>query len=304
MIEDHITQWFGLPVEEFGPNAVYGTKIYRFGFSYETEDSFDPDALAKYLDDHRVETIKAIVLGMPGEAGETFEKTIEVLVANSAKLTGLRGIFLGDIIQEENEMSWIEQGDVGKILAAFPHLEELRVRGGQGLSITPTTNPGLKRLIIETGGMPKSVLQSLAKCKLPKLEHLELWLGDDGYGWDGSLEDIKPLIEPGLFPSLKSLGLSNSVIQNEIAAAIADAPILDQLASLDLSKGVLTDEGAKPLLASARVRQLPSLDLHHNYLTEATIKLFNMMDTKVNTADQQEPDVWDGEANYYVAVGE
>lgn len=304
MIDDHMTRWFDLPVEDYQPGAGYGTTIQRFGFSYENEDDFDPEALATYLADPRAASIKALVFGMPGEAGETFDDVIRILVENAPRLTSLRGIFLGDILQEENEMSWIEQGDIGLILAAFPNLEELRVRGGTSLELTPCGNPGLRRLVIETGGLPTAVLHNLARCTFPNLEHLELWLGDDGYGWDGGVDDVLPVIEPGLFPKLKSLGLRNSMIANELAAAVAVAPVLGQLEALDFSGGTMTDEGAEALLASPGIRALKSLNLYRNYLSDDIIPRLETLGPQVNTADQEEPDDWDGEPHYSVAVGE
>lgn len=304
MIDDHMTQWFGLPVEDFQPGAVYGTRIQRFAFSYEHEDSFDPDALKTYLADPRVATVKALVFGMPGEAGESFDTTIDVLVENAPRLSALRGIFLGDILQEENEMSWIEQGDIGRILAAFPHLEELRTRGGTHLELSPCENPGLKRLILETGGMPTEVLHQLARCTFPNLEHLEIWLGTDDYGWDGTLDDVLPLLEPGLFPKLKSLGIRNSMIADEVAVALADAPIVDQLEALDFSGGTMTDAGAEALIASPRIRRLARLNLYRNYLTEATLPRLLLLGPTVDVDGQEEPDDWDGAPHYYVAVGE
>ena len=303
MIDDHLTQWFGLPVEEYAPNPNYGTVIHRLGFSYDDE-SFEPAVLDAYLSDPRAATIKAIVLGMPGEGGETFEAVYDVLIKHAPRLTALRGIFAGDILQEENEMSWIEQADAGRLLAAFPALEELRIRGGTNLSFTPCDHANLKSLIIETGGIPSVVLHDIARCNFPNLEHLEVWLGTDEYGWDGVLEDVLPMLDPGRFPKLKSLGLRNSEIANEIAELVASAPVIDQIQSLDLSGGTMTDEGAEHLLASDKIRKLSSLNLHRNYLTDATIPRLNALGPKVDTDGQEEPDKWDGEDHYYVAVGE
>lgn len=304
MIDDHLTEWFGQKVEEYKPGAGYGLSIPRFGYSYDDEDAFSPEIVTAYLADPRAATIKALVFGMPGESGESFSTVIGILVDHAAKLPALRGIFLGDIVQEENEMSWIEQGDIGLILAAFPKLEELRVRGQSSLELSPCTNESLKRLIIETGGMPTAVLHNLARCSFPNLEHLELWLGDDGYGWDGDVDDVLPAIEPALYPKLKSLGIRNSMIADELAPAVANAPILGQLEELDLSLGTMTDAGAEALIASEKVRRLKSLNLHRNYLTDATIARLKGLGPNVDIGGQEQPDDWDGEPHYYVAVGE
>lgn len=304
MIDDHLQEWFGQKVEEYQPGAGYGLSIPRFGYSYDDEDAFSPEIVTAYLADPRAATIKALVFGMPGESGETFDAIIGILVDHAAKLPALRGIFLGDILQEENEMSWIEQGDIGLLLAAFPKLEELRVRGQASLQLSPCTNECLKRLTIETGGMPTAVLHNLARCSFPNLEHLELWLGDDGYGWEGDVDDVLPVIEPALFPKLKSLGIRNSMIADDLAAAIANAPVLGQLEALDLSLGTMTDAGAEALIASEKVRNLKSLNLHRNYLTDATIVRLQGLGPTVDVGGQEKPDDWDGEPHYYVAVGE
>jgi len=299
MINDHMTQWFGLPVQEFDAENPDYSVISRLGFSYDDE-SFTPQVLADYLDDPRAASLPALVLGMPGENGETFENVYNIIVERASKLQNLRGIFLGDILSEENEMSWIEQADVGPILAAFPNLEELRIRGGNGLKLTPGSNPNLKRLYIETGGMPAEVLRNVARCSLPQLEHLELWLGEENYGWDGSIDDVHPVIEPGLFPNLKSLALKNSEIENEIAELMATAAIVGQLEYLDLSDGTMTDEGAEKLISSEAIRGLIGLDLHRNFLTDATIPRLKTLCERVDVSDQETAD----DDYYYVAVGE
>ncbi|MDB6080113.1 MAG: hypothetical protein JWO82_3860 [Akkermansiaceae bacterium] len=298
-----MTEWFGLPVEEYQTGAKPGAVIHRLGFSYDDE-SFTTEVLEAYLALPEAPAMKAIVLGMPGDAGASFDEAIQALVAGAPRLTALRGIFLGDILQEENEMSWIEQGDVGLILAAFPNLEELRVRGGAHLLLTPCTNAGLKKLVIETGGLPAAVLQQISASSFPNLEHLEVWLGTDEYGWNGSLDDVMRLLEPGQFPKLKYLGLRNSEIADEIAPAVANDPLLDQLEELDLSGGTLSDAGAEALIASPRVRKLAKLNLYRNYLTDATLPRLAALGPRVDVGGQEEPDDWDGEPHYYVAVGE
>ena len=49
-------------------------------------------------------------------------------------------------------------------------------------------------LIVESGGLHGEVLRQLAAADLPALTHLELWLGDDAYGWDGAVGDVEPFL--------------------------------------------------------------------------------------------------------------
>lgn len=303
----HLENWFGLPVEaatsetEFEPARV----IYRFGYSYDVEEN-PLEIFELFLESPNVAETVAIVFGMDAEGGSdtTQGGFIDRLEKDRVKLPKLRGVFLGDIIQEENEMSWIKQDDISRALRIFPNLEELRARGQDGLKFQACRHTGLKRLVIETGGMPKEVLHGIEGSAFPELVHLELWLGTDEYGFDGSIADVLPLLNPELFPKLRHLALGNSHLQNEVAAAVAGSPILNQLESLDLSLGVLTDEGAVPLLTSDRLGNLRKLNLHRNYLTKVMADRFLSLGIEVDVGGQDQPDQWNDEAHYYVAVGE
>ena len=59
---------------------------------------------------------------------------MEALINARGRLTGLRGLFLGDIPYEDCEISWINQTDLTPLFAAFPRLEHFRSRGGEGLA--------------------------------------------------------------------------------------------------------------------------------------------------------------------------
>ncbi|MES2922953.1 MAG: STM4015 family protein [Verrucomicrobiota bacterium] len=303
----HLENWFGLPVEEASGDTDFqpSRKIYRFGWSYDHEE--DPlENLKRFLTSPGAGETVAVVFGMDNESGSdtSQDKFLDLLEECRADLPKLRGIFLGDITQEENEMSWIKQTDISRALRLFPNLEELRARGQDGLQFSACRHLGLKKLVIETGGMPKAVLHGLAGSAFPELEHLELWLGTDEYGFDGSISDVLPLLSPEVFPKLKHLALGNSHIQNEVAAAVAGSPILDQLESLDLSLGVLTDDGAVPLLTSERLGNLKKLNLHRNYLSKVMAGRFLSLGIEVDVGGQEEPDQWNNEPHYYVAVGE
>lgn len=301
--QSHLETWFGLPVEEaskdtdFQPEGV----IYRFGYNYDNEE--DPlKVLELFLNHPAARTAVAIILGMDNESGSdtTQSQFLELLEKHRAQLPALRGLFLGDIVQEENEMSWIKQDDISQALRLFPALEELRSRGQDGLQFQAGRYGALKTLVIETGGMPKAVLQGLADSEFPALERLELWLGEESYGFDGGVEDVLRVLNPAIFPKLRHLALGNSEIAGELVDAIADHPILDQLEILDLSLGTLTDDEAAPLLVSDRVKKLRKLNLHRNFLSKEMSALFQDLGIEVDTEGQEEPD----DDYFYVAVGE
>ena len=99
-------------------------------------------------------------LGRPGPGHrrrlvgrQTYETTIPLapFIEAADRLTGLTALFLGEMTCEENEISWIQQGDVTPLLRAFPRLEVLRVRGGEGLELQPGTLPGPARAGLRVG---------------------------------------------------------------------------------------------------------------------------------------------------------
>ncbi len=104
---------------------------------------------------------------------------VEALVAARESLPNLRALLLGDIISEENEISWIQQSDVTPLFDAFPELEHFQVRGGMGLGIGTLRHQNLRSLVVETGGLDREVVRGIGSSDLPRLEHLELWLGSE-----------------------------------------------------------------------------------------------------------------------------
>ena len=54
---------------------------------------------------------------------------VAALLATQLHLHG----WLGDILSEECEISWLYQADLTELLAAFPNLEHFRSRGGRDL---------------------------------------------------------------------------------------------------------------------------------------------------------------------------
>ncbi len=99
------------------------------------------------------------------------------------------------------------------------------------------------------------------------IKNAEALPGVEGYGFDGSLDDVMALASKDLFPQLTHLGLMNSEEQDDIARR-AGKYIPPQLNVLELSCGTLTDNGAEALLEHKdRIAHLETLDLHHHYLT-------------------------------------
>jgi Leucine Rich repeat len=196
------------------------------------------------------------------------------------------------------------QSDVSPLLTAYPQLEYLQVRGNQGLSLGALQHDRLKSLVVETGGLSVNVVREVCNAQLPELEHLELWLGIEDYGGDTTVDDLQPILSGQLFPKLRYLGLRDSEIADEIAIALASAPVLEQIQVLDLSLGVLRDVGAEALIDNAAIAQLEKLDIHHHYVSEELVARLEELGIELDASDRQEEDEYDGESYFYVAVSE
>jgi len=309
MIDDHASKFYGLPVVEFEPQlGIENPRNQVYRLAYNGDDKFQ-DMLDRFFNTPNVIEIQALIIGDWSSDDYYTSDTnpdflLLQLIEQRNKLPNLKALFIGDITSEECEISWILQTDYAPLLQAFPQLEQLRVCGSNGLGFSQLEHNNLKTLIIESGGLPETVIQSIIDAKLPALEHLELWLGEKEYGFDGDIETIKPLLETGRFPKLRYLGLRDSEIVDEIAIEIATAPILNQLDVLDLSLGILTDKGAQALLNSERIKSLKKLDLHHHYMSTSMMEKLKRLDIEVDVSEQEEDEYDDGEIYRYVAVSE
>ncbi|MFC6680091.1 STM4015 family protein [Nonomuraea ferruginea] len=187
-------------------------------------------------------------------------------------------------------------------MEAYPRLTRLEVRGGSGLGLSPVRHQALRILRVETGGLPGEMTRAIAASDLPALEHLELWLGEENYGGDTAVSDLAPILSGERLPALRHLGLQDSEIQDEIAAAVATAPVVARLESLGLSMGALTDAGAESLLTGQPLTHLRALDLHHHYLTASMMRRVAdaLPGVRVDLSEQETPE----EDWRYIAVSE
>ncbi|MEU8718540.1 STM4015 family protein [Streptomyces sp. NPDC048663] len=320
-IRSHLQEFHELPAFPF-PDAADGpldvtalpspeTVAWRVAVdSYESEESW-PDAFARFLAAVDTEQVRALIVGAWNNAYDNGPaEVIEALVAARDRLPELRALFLADIVMEECEISWIIQGDVSPVLEAFPRLEEFGVRGGNQLCFPIVRHERLRRLTVETGGIPADVVRSVAGSDFPALVHLDLWLGTSEYGGSCELGDLEPLFAGTRLPALKHLALRNSEIQDAICSALSSAPVVARLDALDVSMGVLTDDGATALLSGQPLTHLKSLDLHHNYLSaELHARLQETLephgvDVRADQDDAYADEEEDGTVWRFVAVGE
>lgn len=307
-ISKNLTRWGGYNVVQWqvgDPLPDPQTSVARITTDWDSEKGW-VEQFREFLALPGVEQIRGLVVGMwAGDDVEVDSSAVqEALVAAREGLPQLRALFIGDITYEECEVSWIQNTDLSPLLSAYSNLTHFGVRGGNGLSLGQLDLPELLELQVQAGGLSAEVVREVMTARLPRLEHLELYLGTDDYGATSSIDDLTPILDGTLFPNLKYLGLKNSDYQDAIAQVIADAPVLDGLETLDLSMGTLSDEGAQALLGSERVKALKKLDLHHHFMSDEMLQKLKGLGVQVDVSEQEDSDEDDGEVWRYVALGE
>jgi hypothetical protein len=306
-IYEHLTTLAGEPVVDWNPSKPDPNHTtYRISLSYDDEGVQWTDRFAAFLDAVPTQQVKGLVVGAWEEMFEdgASAKIVEALVIARDRLPNLRALFFGDIVSEECEISWIRQTDISALFDAYPALNYFCVRGAAGLQLGALQHQNLISLIIQSGGLDAAITRAVLKADLPALEHLELWLGTPDYGGDTAIADLEPLLSGTRFPRLHYLGLRDSEIADQIAIAIAQAPILERIRVLDLSLGTLGDEGAAALLTSPLIPKLEKLDLHHHFCSDETVARLQQLGVEVDVSEQEEPEEHGGEVWRYVSVGE
>jgi hypothetical protein len=153
-------------------------EISRLSISYEDSEAgvTFSTLLDRFLAEPAAARAPGLVIGawdfesMNGPEGSV--GVVKALVAARDRLPNLRALFLGDIVFEECEISWINQSDVSPILGAYPALEHFRVRGATGLSLGTLRHDRLKSLVVESGGLFPAVIAEVAAADLPQLGSL------------------------------------------------------------------------------------------------------------------------------------
>ncbi|MFI1991734.1 STM4015 family protein [Actinoplanes sp. NPDC020271] len=296
-INEHLTTFAGLPIVEVDDErepadpAAVAWRIDMEDFEADVPE-FEA-ALEKVLERAGPGGPAALVVGEWGSAYDS-EFPAELLMRDVTRFSALRALFIGEMTYEQCEISWINHNDLTPLLEAFPQLERLWVRGSQGLELKPGHYPGLRELVLQSGGLPASVIRAVSACDLPGLEHLELWLGVAAYGGDARADDLATILGGRSLPALRHLGLCNAEIADEVAAAVAAAPVVARLDRLDLSLGALGDAGAEALLAGQPLTHLATLDLHHHFMSAEMAQrvVDELPGVAVDVSDQQKEERW------------
>ncbi|UIX33446.1 STM4015 family protein [Streptomyces sp. GQFP] len=282
--DHHLEGLYGLPAFTFPapgettrlpePDAV----AWRIGYERWTSEEPWAETFGRFCAEVDTTRVRALIVGNWHDMeSDDPSEVIEALLSKRDRLPALRSMFLGDITDIECKLSRISQTDVTPLLAGFPALEEFGVRAGEGVSMEGVMrlefpalrHTALRRLTVESSGLPVEVVRGVGASDLPALEHLELWLGSSDEGVDCcEVADLEPILSGARLPRLRHLALRNSEILDEVAAAMASAPVVARLDVLDLSLGTLGDDGAAALLGGQPLTHLKRLDLHHNFLSE------------------------------------
>lgn len=302
-------------VEEFNPQVGITDPIgtaYALVEEWWRRQEELPNLFKILIKDSQVSKIQALLCQM--SCHDSCSLLVNALVTCKEQLSSLKAVFIGDMHDYEYKTSDVELSNMSPVLAAYPNLEVLQVRGctigdDYGLEFSPLRHERLKTLIVETGyELSRLIIDQICALELPALEYLELWLGSDEYYYysgdyseEGcsieysALKNLMPIISGEAFPELKYLGLCSSEYSDAIAEAIVDSPLINRLAVLDLSMGTLTDEGAKALLNCPAINRLHTLNVAGNILSTTMIQRLSQLNCQVIAQPQQES----GENRYY-----
>lgn len=283
-----------------GDKPAGGDVVYRLTQDYDSAES-QRDLLDSFLAQIDPSTLEALIIGAWSEAQEESPQGyLDALIEYRDRLPALKALFIGDMTYEDCEISWIIQTSYNPLLAAFPQLQSLRIRGSSSLELQAFQHDALEELAIECGGLPKTIVEAIAASTLPALNHLELWLGSDNYGFDGGLETYQRLLAQIGPERLRYLGLRDSEITDELAVWLAQQPWLGTLRTLDLSLGTIGDLGAQALAESPNLGTIERIDLSHHYISPQWQQKLSALPCAVILDDHEDED--DGDR--YVAVSE
>ena len=183
-----------------------------------------------------------------GDWGEVLEEPppIAALAAAADELPALRVLELGDIVFDDVHLHYISQADVTPLLAAWPDLEVLLVRGGTDndlIGMAPIRHTGLRRLTFEADGLPVDTVRAVAESDLPNLVALDLSLGGKDTGGECTLDDLAPILDGRRLPALTSLSLRNArVVDDQAAAVLLAGAVLPRLRHLEIEHHGLSPE--------------------------------------------------------------
>ncbi len=281
-------------------------KEARVHTGWDNQGLSTADQLAAILALPEAAKMEGLKIGLADSDGMNEYGAILTSLEQAGPLAALEDLKIGDYeYSNDTEISWVTVGNIGGVLNAAPNLKNLHVVGG-GSELGRVSHEHLESLTLESGGLPGSTVANLSHAELPNLEKLEVWFGAEEYGSGGNAGMLAGMLGGTNLPKLRELGLKNGEFQNDVAKALANAPILAQLERLDLSMGTLSDDGAQAILdKAAAFAHLQALDLSENFISEA--KAAEVVAALPKATIGESKDQWGDPGDYsyfYVSVGE
>ena len=280
----------------------------RYAYDYEEyEEGKGPSVMVEeILADPEFAGVTDLTIGSWGSAYEDdCQPIIDGIVENAERFSHIEKLFIGDMDFEECEVSWIMQGNYGKLWAALPDLKELTIKGSTELGLGEIIHENLEALTIICGGLPTEIIEEIERARLPKLKKLLLYIGSDNYGFDGNADTIRRFLENADFPELEYLGIVDSEIQDELTEAVLESKFMGQIHTLDLSCGTLSDKGGKLLLEKLpQYGNIKKLDVHYHFMTEKMEKQLQELSLEVDASDRNKPSSYRGETYMYAMLTE
>lgn len=276
----------------------------KYSLSYEEFEN-EVRLLDKILADEHLSEHKQITIGCWDYECEDCVDLVEGIIKNKEKFAQVESLFWGDIDQEEQEVSWIEQTNLAPLLDIMPKLKDLKIKGTNSLRLGQTARPELRSLEIISGGLPSVVVEDILASDLPNLEKLVLYVGVGNYGFDGDIEIFRSLFSKERFPKLTYMGIINSEEEDRIVEMFLDSDILPQLETMDISAGVLTDKGAQLLLDNMdKIAHLKFINMRYNYLSGKMKEQLEKLPVKIDMSETEEAYEYDGEVWYSPLITE
>jgi len=275
-------------------------------------DDADEDAKGfaqRILNDKQLPDLKFIEIGCwwnldAEESNDSIDEITGIIADNPDRFGHIESLAVGIMDSDISELSWISQGDYGRVLDALPNLRKLKIQGnyptfGEGKSL-----PKLEEIELIFTQLSEETFASLLSLKLPNLRRLSVYHGSDSlYSACSPVEPerLSEILTKQHLPSVKILELLDSEKADELAEVVVNSDIASQLEVLDFSSGTLSDKGARILLDNiSKLGSLKKLGARYHYITRDMMKKLRALPVEVDLSDAQDPDGEDpdGEERY------
>lgn len=174
VVNAHLDQYDGLRVVNFGSGDAPepGERVawaVRLGMDRDPREDLFDQAFGRFLDSVDTASVTHLVIGFWDTDCMADSSDVQQLLADAApRLPNLKALFFGDATFEESEISWMEQSDLSALLAAYPDLERLDVRGGTGLRLPSLSGSSLRQVPVARATVP---LRHVKQIQLMVLEN-------------------------------------------------------------------------------------------------------------------------------------